>query len=273
MVYLEVHTFFFYFPIALLSICWYQRQAASEYIRGGVCRKDSSLSLHNTPWMKTGLSYVQKRKLLLNYTRFCFTNTNQFQCLAVIKFRNPQIWGKLQDVVQAPAESQAGNSINSIVPQELSHLKLNRSLFLHLESVYQYQNDKSLKGNIDIQKSFADDVSDGDVLKWFWPNYKLLAVILSLKDCSDILRLFQCFQMFLISFSCFHCKHPKFLTDVMIAKFVKSELVTIKERPPRSTAKFIPLGSTFHGSFQLNRMCTLHFDTVRRILELQSQVE
>lgn len=168
---------------------------------------------------------------------------------------------------------QVGDNINSIVPQELSYLKLNRSLLMHLESVYQYQNDKSLRGNIDIQKTFADDVSDNDVLKWFWPNYKVLATILSLKKCNIILRLFQCFQTFLISYSCFHCRQPNFLTDVMICKFLKSEIVTIKERPPKSAAKFVPLGSTFHASFQPNRMCTLHFDTVRRILELQSQME
>lgn len=197
-----------------------------------------------------------------------------FKGLAVIKFRNPQLWGKLQDVIQPPIQLPVGGNIDGIVPQELSHLKLNRSLLMHLESVYQYQNDKSLKGNIDIQKSFGDDVSDSDVLRWFWPNYKLLAIILSLKkDPGDILRLFQCFQMFLISFSCFHCKQSNFLTDVMIIKFVKSELVTIRERPPKSTAKFVPLGSTFHESFQLNRMCTLHFDTVRQVLELQSKIE
>lgn len=175
--------------------------------------------------------------------------------------------------MEPPIPSQVCDSVDGIIPQELSHLKLNRSLLLQLESVYQYQNDKSIKGNINIQKSFADDVSDGDILKWFWPNYKILVIILSLKDCGDISRLFRCFQIFLISYTCFHCKQSSFLTDVMIIKFVKTELITFKEKPPRSTINFVPSGSTFHASLRLNRMCTLHFDTVRKILDLQSRMK
>lgn len=171
-------------------------------------------------------------------------------------------------------ETRMSVTVEGLIPQELSHLKLNRSLLMHLDSVYHYKNDKSLQGNIDIQKSFCDDVSYNDILRWFWPNYKSLAIILSLREGhNDIAGLFDCFQKFLVSFTCFHCKQSSFLVDVMLTKFVKNDLITVRERVPKSMAKFVPSGSNFHQSFKIVRLCELHFDTLRQILKLKLRVQ
>lgn len=200
------------------------------------------------------------------------------QCFATIKFRNPRLWNALRKsskglLPKIAIDSESPDNVFSLVSDKLSYLKLNRPLLMQLETVYHYLLDGSLRGNVNILRTFVDDISGTDVTKWYWPNYKLLATVSCLGQRDKrIHRLFECFQLLIVSFACFHPNKSSFVTESMILKFVKNDLLAVKERQPKRILSFVPAKGSFVTSFELARMCKLHFDTVSAVLNLQTQL-
>ncbi|AQZ14705.1 MEI4 (YER044C-A) [Zygosaccharomyces parabailii] len=199
-------------------------------------------------------------------------------CLATIKFRNPRLWDALKKRTKLPkanAPSNIANSGNifSLIDGKLSCLKLSKPLLMQLDIVYRYLLDGSLRGNVNILRTFIDDIPAADVMRWYWPNYKLLATVSSLGHREkNTRRLLHCFQLLIVSFACFHPDESNFLSEIMIVRFIKSDLLAVKERQPKCISQFVPPNRTFIASFKLARMCKIHFDTLRGALNLHSQL-
>lgn len=164
-----------------------------------------------------------------------------------------------------------------MIPDNLSHLKLNHCLVTQLDISFQYaQNSKKLENNIEVIRSLSDDIKHQDVIRWFLPNYRNLITILSLdvelKEKESVRWLYICFQSLIVSYCCFQIKpfqsDSKLIVETLIGKFISNDLLNIKQRNTKVVQQYVKTGEPFAEKFNIRKMLKLHCKTVSSILNL-----
>lgn len=221
------------------------------------------------------------------YLQCCVTN-GIGQCLAIIKQKNPILWEHLvtnSKNLKAPqynkTKDAAVKHIFGLVPDSLLHLKLNHSLLIQLDIVYQYLLDYQILGDsFDIVQTFSDDVTANDITRWYLPNYKYIATILSLKvhikDRRRLGQLFSCFQLLIVSYCCFqlpsHQNFMKFFVETLIMKFIKSDMLAVKSKYPKVIQQYLSDQESYVEKYDMKTACSLHCNTITSILNLQIKI-
>lgn len=179
------------------------------------------------------------------------------------------------------AKERAGKHIYGLVPDSLLHLKLNHSLLIQLDIVYQYLLDyQTLVKSFDIVKTFSDDITANDITRWYLPNYKYIATILSLKVHINrrkrLGQLFSCFQLLIVSYCCFqlqsHQNFMKFFVETLIMKFIKSDMLIVKSNCPKVIQQYLSDQESYMEKYDMKTTCSLHCNTITSILNLQIRI-
>lgn len=221
----------------------------------------------------------------------------------MIQFKNPALWKRIfqrkEEKVSVEHAYRIGKG-SKINPRENSkHIYEwvapfkdgflnNRSLFAHLEPVYNFICESKYKNFEDVivlkeLQSFSQDISIPDLNNWFLPRYKILLKVLSSKtqgvNPKGISQVFQTFQALLVS----HYSHrldsdtsfKKTFVDVhvynFIAKFLFNKILLKKNHSdPKWVRNFYHQETNPpNDDVDCENLCSLHFTTVYSIINVQ----
>ncbi|EDO16147.1 hypothetical protein Kpol_1070p30 [Vanderwaltozyma polyspora DSM 70294] len=218
-------------------------------------------------------------------------------CFGIIKNRNKALWNTLTSKY-GPAievkelitikESVDSKVLYTLVPSELQFLNNNIALFMQIEPIYNYlMNWKSdlknnIYSNIEIIKSFKDEITHKDIINWYFLRYKVLLILKTLsyqsKDKIFLNNLFKCFQILIVSHFSFNEDMPtnyvRTVTETMIFRFLKNNLLTNikgqKQEYGRIIKPFLKKCNNNHKTLNTNarKFAKIHFRTVTHILNL-----
>ncbi|CAI1980005.1 hypothetical protein SEUBUCD646_0E01280 [Saccharomyces eubayanus] len=225
-------------------------------------------------------------------------------CFAFIQFKNPALWKKTfqrkgeKVNVDNACTNGKGLKINPrenskhiyewVAPFKDGFLN-NRSLFAHLEPVYNFiceSKHKNFEDAVVLKElqSFSQDISIPDLNNWFLPRYKILLKVMSSKtqgaNPKGISQVFQTLQALLVS----HYSHrldsdtsvKKTLVDVhvynFIAKFLFNKILLKKNHnDPKWVRNFYHQENNNppNDDVDCEILCSLHFTTVYSIINIQ----
>lgn len=163
-------------------------------------------------------------------------------------------------------------SINALIPDSLSQLRVNKPLIMQLNIVYQcVRNFKKLANSKEVIRSLSDDITANDITRWVLPNYKNIVAILSMGESIDnrksLKQLASCFQLLISSYCCFKVADPsKYVVDNLLARIIRNDILTNKTK----NSKIINQLYLKEGqSINKRELLKLHCKLIVLILNLQ----